>query len=281
MNLRVLLPILTYLFMVGCQSAPQNESPETTNPPVSIANTEQFTLLSSYTQHEYKIYIHLPTSYSGSGANYPVVYQMDADIGFGAAAEMCMLLPVRQEMQEVILVGVAYGAYPGQEGNHRTRDLTPTKVADYPTSGEAEAFFSFLKDELIPTIDSLYRTNLDDRTISGASLSGLFSLYVLFKHPGVFLRYKISSPSVWWDNDVIFRFEEEYANRYTDMSAKVFISTGDMEGIVDSWNSLIQVLEKRDYEGLELTSMVFEDAPHLTACWLAGCRGLRALFSTD
>jgi len=281
MNFRLLLPILTYLFLVGCQSEPPKESQEATNPPVTIANSEQFSLYSEHTQHEYKIYIHLPMSYSGSGTDYPVVYQMDADIGFGAAAEMCMLMPVRQENPEVILVGVAYGAYPGQEGNHRTRDLTPTNVADYPTSGEAEAFFSFLIDELIPTIDSLYRTKPDDLTLSGASLSGLFSLYVLFKHPGVFLRYKISSPSVWWDNDVIFRFEEKYAQRYSDMPAKVFISTGDMEGIVDSWNSLIQVLEERDYEGLELTSMVFEDAPHLTACWLAGCRGLRALFSTD
>ncbi|MCK4749245.1 MAG: alpha/beta hydrolase [Bacteroidales bacterium] len=276
------ITLLAFALLIGCQSGEQKtEIQEKTNPPVTIALSEQFTLYSEHTQQEYSIYIHVPFSYAGSEATYPVVYQLDADIGFGAAAEMCMLLPVRQEMPEVILVGIAYGAYPGQEGNHRTRDFTPTKAADYSASGGADDFFSFLQSELIPVIDSAYRTKPEDRTISGASLSGLFSLYVLLKHPGVFQRYKISSPSIWWDNDVIFELEEIYAEHYSDMAAKVFISTGDAEGIVDAWHELIRILKERDYEGLELTSMVFKDAPHLTACWLAGCRGLRALFSEE
>ncbi len=189
-------------------SAQIEQKPDETNPPVTIANSEQFTLFSVNTQQEYKIYVHLPTSYSTSDTTYPVMYGLDADIGFGTAAEMSTLLPVRKEMPEIILVGIAYGAYPGQEGNNRMRDYTFTTVPEYPSSSGADKFFRFIRDELIPVIDAKYRTNLNDRTLSGASLGGLFSLYVLFEHPGIFKRYKISSPSIWWDDGTTFKLEK-------------------------------------------------------------------------
>jgi len=257
------------------------QEPVATNPPVSIANSQQFTIFSKNTQQEFKIYVHLPMSYSTSDATYPVMYGLDADIGFGSAAEMCTLLPVRNEMPEIIVVGIAYGAYPGQEGNNRTRDFTPTAVQDFPSSGGAEKFFQFIRDELIPEIDTKYRTDPGDRTLSGASLGGLFSLYVLFEKPGTFNRYKISSPSIWWDDGTTFELEKKYAETHTDMPAKVFISVGDVEGIADSWKEFVQVLEDRNYPNLKLNSMMFEDAPHLTACFLAGIRGVKALFSDN
>ena len=194
---------------------------------------------------------------------------------------MCTLLPVRGEMPEIIVVGIAYGAYPGQEGNNRTRDFTPTAVQDFPSSGGAEKFFQFIRDELIPVIDTKYRTDPRDRTLSGASLGGLFSLYVLFENPGTFNRYKISSPSIWWDNDVTFELEKKYAETHTDMPSRVFISVGDVEGTAGACEKLVQAMNDRNYASLKLTSMVFEDAPHLTACFLAGIRGVKALFSDD
>ncbi len=273
--------LFVFLFL-ACQSDEQpKESMVKTNPPVTIANSEQFALFSSNTQQDYKIYIHLPSSYSRSDTTYPVIYGLDADIGFGMTSEMCTLLPVRKEMPEVIIVGIAYGAYPGQEGNNRRRDFTPTAVAEYPTSGGAEKFLHFIRDELIPVIESKYRTNPNDRTLSGASLSGLFSLYVLFQHPDIFNRYKISSPSLWWDNGVTFEFEKKYSEKYSDLPARVFLSVGDVERTVESWQKLVRVLEDRKYKGLKLTTMIFDDAPHLTACILAGGRGIKAVFADD
>jgi len=262
-------------------SAQSEQKQNLSNPPVTIANSEQFKLFSVNTQQEYKIYVHLPMSYSSGDATYPVIYGLDADIGFGSAAEIATLLPVRNEMPELIVVGIAYGAYPGQEGNNRTRDFTPTAVSDFPSSGGAEKFLQFLRDELIPVTDTKYRTKPADRTLSGASLGGLFSLYVLFEHPGIFNRYKISSPSIWWDNDVTLEFEKKYANNHTDLPARVFISVGDVEGTAGVWEKMVQVMEERNYPNLKLTSMMFEDAPHLTACMLAGVRGLKAIFSEE
>jgi predicted alpha/beta superfamily hydrolase len=274
----------TFLCIIICytgQVRAQNvQKPVVTNPPVTIPNSEQFTLFSAHTQQAYRIYVHLPTGYSTSDTIYPVMYGLDADIGFGTTAELSAMLPVRNEMPEIIVVGIAYGAYPGQEGNNRMRDYTFTTVLpDFPSSGGADKFFRFLHDELIPVIDSKYRTNLNDRTLSGASLGGLFSLYVLFEHPGIFKRYKISSPSIWWDEGKTFELEKKYAETHTDLPASVFLSVGDVEGIADAWKKLVQVLEDRNYSSLKLTSMMFEDAPHLTACFLAEIRGVKALFS--
>ncbi len=279
MNKIILLSVFIFL---SCQSGEQlKESPVKTNPPVTIAGSEQFTLYSSNTEQEYKIYIHLPMSYSRSDTTYPVIYGLDADIGFGMSSEVCKLLSHRKEMPEVILVGIAYGAYPGQEGNNRGRDYSPTAVAESPASGGAESFFKFIRDELIPVIDSNYRTNPIDRTLSGASFGGLFSLYVLFEHPDIFNRYKISSPNLRWDNGVIFEFEKKYSDKHTDLPANVFLSVGDVEQRVESWKKLVQILEERNYKNLELTTMIFDDAPHGTACILAGVRGIKAVFSEN
>ena len=281
-NILSKIVLLCVLIFLSCQSNEQlKESPVKKNPSVTIANSEQFTLYSSNTQQEYKIYIHLPMSYSRSDTTYPVIYGLDADIGFGMSSEMSKLLSFREEMPEVIGVGIAYGAYPGQEGNNRMRDFTPTVDEKYPTSGGAENFFKFIHDELIPVIDSKYRTNPNDRTLSGASLSGLFSLYVLFEHHGIFKRYKISSPSLWWDDDVTFANEKKYAENNSDLPANVFLSVGDVERTAESWKNLVQILEDRNYKSLILTTMIFDDAPHLTACILAGVRGMKAIFSSD
>ena len=108
-------------------------------------------------------------------------------------------------MPEIIVVGIAYGAYPGREGNNRTRDFTPTAVQDFP--------------------------------------------------------------SIWWDDDVTFKLEQKYAETHDDMPASVFISVGDVEGTAPACEKLVQILKNRNYAGLKPTSMVFEDAPHLTAFW--------------
>lgn len=274
--------LLCVSLFLACQTNEQPKvSPVKMNPSVTIANSEQFTLYSSNTQQEYKIYIHLPMSYSRFDTTYPVIYSLDADIGFGIGSGTNKLLSHRKEIPEVILVGIAYGAYPGQEGNNRGRDYSPTAVAESPRSGGAENFFRFIRDELIPEIDSKYRTNPIDRTLSGASFGGLFSLYVLFEHPGIFKRYIISSPNLRWDNGIIFEYEKKYSEKHTELQANVFLAVGDIENRVERWKKFVQILEDRNYKNLKLTTMICNDAPHGTACILASVRGIKAVFSND
>ena len=278
----ILFTLFTTVLYLNSQAIAQvKENSGEITTPVSIDNSEQFSIYSSNTEQEYKIYVHLPGSYARSDKIYPVVYDLDADIGFSMISEMSTLLAFRNEMPEVIIVGVAYGAYPGQEGNNRRRDFTPTPIESITSSGGAENFFKFIRDELIPLIDSKYRTNPEDKSILGFALSGLFSLYVLFNHPGLFSRYLIASPSIWWDEGVTFEYEKQYSEEHTDLQARIFISVGDAEETVESWNKLVRVLESRNYKGLKLSKMIFDNAPHITATILAGVRGIKALFQDE
>ena len=81
-------------------------------------------------------------------------------------------------MPEVILVAVV--------NTDRTRDLTPTKIADRPgETGGADRFLDFFEKELIPAIESRYRTQ-KFRVFAGHSLGGLFALHALFTRPELF-----------------------------------------------------------------------------------------------
>lgn len=278
----ILFTLFTSLFYLNSQTIAQvKENPGDITTPVTIDNSEQFSIFSSNTQQEYKIFVHLPFSYARTDTIYPVVYGLDADIGFGMLSEMSTLLAFRNEMPEVIIVGIAYGSYPGQEGNNRRRDFTPTPVESVASSGGAENFFRFIRDELIPLIDLKYRTNPADKSLLGFSLSGLFSLYALFNHPDLFNRYLIASPSIWWDTGVTFNYEEQYSKEHTDLAARIFISVGDAEGTVESWKKLVEILESRNYKELKLSKMIFDNAPHSTATILAGVRGIKALFQNE
>lgn len=63
--------------------------------------------------------------------------------------------------------------------------------------GRAEAYTAFLESEVIPFIERNFHAS-NQRTVIGESLAGLYSTYVLLKHPYLFENYIIISPSLWW-----------------------------------------------------------------------------------
>jgi len=261
-----------------------DDKSEDNYPPVVIKNSESHSLSSAYIDQEYQIYIHLPSNYKSSDTTYPVLYLVDTDIAFGFTADANRILAIAGEAPELIIVGISYGAYYGQKGNNRRRDYSPTEDPDYPNSGGAKKFLSFIQYELIPFVESNYSVNPSDRTISGASIGGLFALYVLFHQPGVFNRYIIGSPSLWWDSGVIFEYEKKYSEERSDLNAILFLSVGgkeDVEKMVLPWQKLTEVLKQRNYNGLKLTTLKFSETLHSSACLLSLVTGIRAVYSEE
>lgn len=84
----------------------------------------------------------------------------------------------------------------------RFDDYTPTRPANVKAGGKADAYGRMLVEELKPFIDSEYRTLTDaaNTGLGGASLGGLVSLHLGLRHPMVFGKLAVMSPSVWWDN---------------------------------------------------------------------------------
>jgi len=198
-------------------------------PPISITNSEARTLYSKSVGQEYRILIALPMNYAESNDRYPVLYVLDADMVFGFITELVRSAasvralgilssdPFPLYVPNLILVGISYPTswyeQPKLWWSVRTRDLTPTQNPDDARGlglegtfgGNAGKFLRFMRNELMPMVNSNYRTDPEDSTIVGHSGGGLFALYVLFHQPETFRRYVVSSPSLWWDKKVTFK----------------------------------------------------------------------------
>jgi predicted alpha/beta superfamily hydrolase len=273
-------------------------------PPITIHDSELRFLKSTLLGKDYKIRVALPAGYIESKETYPVLYVLDADIWFGGIVEIvrhmaaCGKMFSIQTVPDMIVVGIGYPLDPAKPSEYyagwssaRAKDFSPTKdpAAPYGLSalplGGANDFLAFIRDDLKPFINSSHRANAEDSTVYGASLGGLFALYVLFHRPDTFNRYIAISPSWWWDKKVTFDYERKYANEHTELPARLFLSQGSLEkddvndGVQDL-QEFVQILKKRNYKGLEYASHIYEGEDHLLACQAATGLAIFSVFST-
>lgn len=252
---------------------------------VTINNTEQHIMSSKIVGDQFKICIALPKNYTETAKIYPVIYLLDANIFFGIVTDTARLLQFGQEIPELVIVGIGYP----DDRKHlhlRSRDYLPTPYNIPEIAGGANEFLAFILEELMPYIEERYRINSNDKVLIGDSYSGLFALYTLFHQPEAFKRYIIGSPSIYWDNAVMFDYENIYASTHDNLQAKVFLSVGALEAIyepkfaamVANVEKLTEILRSRNYHGLELTSHIFDNETHLSVIPATMSRGLRVVF---
>jgi len=160
----------------------------------------QTTLHSTSLNEERRIIIHYPRDYfNDTTRKFPVMYVLDGTSQDQHTADKMDILSSAGLIPQGIVIGI-----PNTRGN-RNRDYTPPFMrvnVDDPASpfGQADKFLLFVQNELIPFIDSNYRTS-GYRTISGNSAGGLFVLYTLLENPGLFqARFCYSTPVWRFDN---------------------------------------------------------------------------------
>ena len=136
----------------------------------------------------YKIVIYLPEDYEKSGSRqYPVIYQLDGNYYGKLTAVLAANFSCKGLIPSAaIVVGICY-YYKGW-GNRRVREMTyppPGNSSSYRAAqgaGGGLKFYNFIKDELIPYVDTHFRTDniTHGRTLIGHSLGGYFTLFALF-----------------------------------------------------------------------------------------------------
>jgi predicted alpha/beta superfamily hydrolase len=239
----------------------------------------------------YNIYVALPLGYEpGARDEYPVLYVTDASQAFAALVQMYGLMALSGELPPMILLGIDKPTSSVEEWVAvRHLDLTPTSVPEYDRavsaqsglevrSGGAEAFLAVLREEIIPWTEARYST-APERGLVGYSLGGLFATHALFSSSGLFTHYLIGSPSIWWDDELMFEREEVYAAEFDDLNARVFMYGGTLEGTqLRDMLRMAEALKARGYEGLELDSYIGDGETHNSGAFIAINRGLRALF---
>lgn len=156
--------------------------------------------------------VYTPPSYSDTSwtpQRYPVLYLLDGDAHFHSVSGLVQILGTgvngTYAIPEMIVVAIP--------NTDRTRDMTPTRVdkgfdgkpaPGLKTSGGMANFLGFIRDELIPRIDSTYRTS-PYRIFVGHSLGGITVVSALYTIPETFHAYVAIDPSLWWDEMVLLK----------------------------------------------------------------------------
>jgi len=245
-------------------------------PQVTLPNSAVRTLKSANTGRTYDLYIRLPDEYApNKGRRYPVLYVLDGQWDFKLLDSIYGGLYYDKFIPEIIIVGVTYsGDNPNYEAL-RAMDYTPAAENSFPGSGEAAQFLAFLKEELMPLIETNYPADASRRMLMGSSFGGLFALYALFTEPALFSGYVAASPAVPYGNRAIFKQEAEYATRHQDLPATLYLSVGELEGLAPPVKAFIEVMSDRDYQGLKMEAQIIKGERHASNKPEAFNRGLR------
>jgi predicted alpha/beta superfamily hydrolase len=191
---------------------------------ISNAQVRELTLASTFTNSTYQIWVVLPEKYTPN-AKYETIYLLDGDANYLRSEKIATLsakYSSKYNKQNLLVVGIS-------SANNRSRDFTPT-ITPYGEGG-CENYVKFIKQELIPKIESDYAvdTTSNSRLLIGHSLGGLLAGYIFNRHSEVFNSYLMLSPSFWYDNS--FFFNDENIARANNSSKKcfVFIGCGEFE----------------------------------------------------
>jgi hypothetical protein len=267
------------------QSFPKQEMDE-----VSLKNTTQFILESELCIGEpFTIQVCLPKSFENQ-KKYPVVYLLDADKSLGMAKEIADWLMFGQEIQDIIIVGISYNKDDETWWMNRSRDYIPTSdtVSEFgkrwPKAGGADRFLDFIQNDLKPLIENKYSLNKESSGIIGFSFGGLLVSYSMITRPDLFDRYIIISPGLVWDNSLVSRLEENYSISNKVLSKKIFMSISakdPTELVIEPTKQLVDNINSRGYQGLELSYEFYENETHFSGYPRALASGLKKLYRPE
>ena len=226
----------------------------------------------------------------------PVLYVLDGNSQFAMVTQIVTPMMFAGELPPVVIVGIGYEVEnPMEIMALRSRDYFPTytdgwaermDAQGFPRPydakpGGADAFLSFVLEELKPFVEKRYPVDTTDETLVGLSAGGAFGAHVLFGNPSAFERYLIGSPALAFDEGMLFEREAAFAKANDALPATVFLSAGALEDrweIRDETRRMVATLTSRGYEKLVFHHHEFPEETHESVLAPTMSRGLRALF---
>ncbi|HPF50042.1 MAG TPA: alpha/beta hydrolase-fold protein [Draconibacterium sp.] len=285
MNYKTLKISLVVLFLISCQFSIRAQLAEK----IEVSNNNQLLGLGTY-NHLYSeilkenrpFIISLPSGYKESDTGYPVLYLLDGVQNIKHVVGTVELLTESGIVPPMIIVGI--------ESLDRTRDFTPSTAgknvyggsgnADLPQSGGASKFLQFLHKELIPYVESNYRTH-PYRILEGHSFGGLFSVYTLMEKPELFDALIVQSPALWWNSEEMTKKAPAFFKSHSDMNKSIYfgIGGGDGWGMRQELIRYTEVIKNNEPKPLHWMHEEVGDEGHDDARLILNYNGLKFIFS--
>lgn len=272
---RSIVPIrflFRHLFAIGL--AAHRLSAQGTTPHADLVpRHDTLTVLARALGEARLINVYTPPGYDAAFAVFfPTLYMPDGglDEDFAHIVRSVDSLIALGAIRPTIVVGI-----PNTE---RRRDLTgPTRVATdstiAPRVGGSAVFRQFIRDELIPTVRSRYRTT-EERTIVGESLAGLFVLETLLTEPVLFTHYVALDPSLWWNGGALVDSAAVRLAALEPAPRTLYLTNSNVPEIAAITRRFATVIESVPPPGL---SWVYAPRPELTHATIFLALGPRVL----
>ncbi len=196
--------------------------------PYVLPWTYEIDFRSDIQQQDYKLVVRFPPGYNESEEGFPVIYILDGQYHYPLVSAAHGNYAWDGTIPNAITVGISWAGENLNVEALRLLNFTPSQSKKQKLSGGADAFIKVLKEEIIPFVEGHYKTN-SSRTITGSSLSGLFSLYVMTKEPALFNNIVALSPSMWWENREIDNLLKAHFDKTDLPPVKIYAARGEYE----------------------------------------------------
>ncbi len=246
-------------------------------PQFEIGGSQVIKMNSTITGQEYVLHINLPQRYGDTNRTFPVIYLLDSQWDFPLITSIYGTQYYDGFMPNVIIVGITWGGENPKYDTRRAFDLTPTDNGKPAQYGNAEKFLLFIKKEVIPFIDSKFRTDKNNRSLAGHSFGGLFTLFALLTEPDLFNQYIPGSPAWAWDRASLYKYLEKFSEAKLTQPVKVYAYMGEYED-VGGFERLIEAIRNCKVKNLELEAQIIKGAGHAGTKPEGYNRGLQYVF---
>ena len=267
MNLKVALTLLTFIITPSLLFS-QDED-------IIIGRLLKFK--SKVLNEERSILVHVPNTY-GTYPNrkYPVIFLLDGYHQFDHVSTNVEYLSNRFPLiPEMIVVGI------GDEGpTEEQRDCLAERTEAFPDGGEADNFLHFFKTELIPHIDSIYRTT-DYRILIGHGFGGNFVLHTLMKETDLFNAYFSLSGKFYPNTFNLLNEFTDFMSLSQKINPFVYAAVGNTERqeIIEGNLHFKSIITRYAPENMNWHYEVLDDGHnHLSVTPEGIYKGLRILF---
>lgn len=272
------IAVLTF-FLLNLTTACTEQKGKATVKNTTESKTEnQFILPSEIFGENRKCLLILPETYhdpSQNATTYPVIILLDGQTFLKTTEAAVHFLSSDSNrnhlMPESIIVAI--------ENVDRERDFTITKIKTKRpnTMGGGQRFLDFIQKELLPYLDTNYRTQ-PSRTLIGHSLGGLLTLNAFMDPNSDFNGYISIDPSIWWDKEKMENKVDSILP--TSFNKKIYIATANQGEANIGRNKkrhedLYALLKDRMKNPKNVEQEYFEDEDHRSVPYIAIYHGLK------